>query len=81
MLLPIMTGRYNTSYTIDVWLYQQQPDKHLKDILIAALGIKEVVLKTRRIWFVNNVKILFGKLERLGEFVEVEAITWEENNE
>lgn len=53
----------------------------MKDILIAALGIKEVVLKTRRIWFVNNVKILFDKLESLGEIVEVEATRWDENNE
>jgi adenylate cyclase class 2 len=57
----------------DVLLYQQA-DKSLKQVLTAALGIKVVVEKRRRIWFVNNVKIHFDRIEGLGEFVEVEAI-------
>ncbi len=58
----------------DVLLYQHQPDANLKTVLTAALGIKIIVEKRRRIWFVENVKIHFDKLDHLGEFVEVEAI-------
>lgn len=58
----------------DVLLYQHQPDKNLKAILEAALGIKIIVEKRRRIWFVENVKFHFDSVKELGEFVEVEAI-------
>lgn len=58
----------------NVILYRHHPDKHLKETLIAALGIKVIVVKTRRIWFVENVKIHFDTVKELGEFVEVEAI-------
>ena len=57
-----------------VLLYQHQPDKTLKDILIKTLGIKTVVEKHRRIYFINNVKFHFDTVEGLGTFVEVEAI-------
>lgn len=57
-----------------VLLYQHQPDKALKDILIKTLGIKAIVDKRRRIYFINNVKFHFDKVEGLGTFVEVEAI-------
>lgn len=58
----------------DVLLYQHQPDPSLKHILIAALGIKIVVDKKRRIYFVDNVKFHFDEVADLGTFVEVEAI-------
>ena len=58
----------------NVLLYKHQPDNYLKAVLTAALGIKIIVEKTRRIWFVQNVKIHFDKVEGLGEFIEVEAI-------
>ena len=58
----------------DVILYHHAPDVHLKQALIAALGVKVVVKKIRKIYFVNNVKIHFDKVDPLGEFVEVEAI-------
>jgi len=57
-----------------VLLYQHQPDKTLKDILIKTLGIKAVVDKKRKIYFINNVKFHFDTVESLGTFVEVEAI-------
>ncbi|HMK04274.1 MAG TPA: class IV adenylate cyclase, partial [Ferruginibacter sp.] len=57
-----------------VLLYQHQPDKALKEILIKTLGIKAVVGKRRRIYFINNVKFHFDTVEGLGTFVEVEAI-------
>jgi predicted adenylyl cyclase CyaB len=57
-----------------VLLYQHQPDKILKEILIKSLGIKAVVDKKRKIYFINNVKFHFDTVMGLGTFVEVEAI-------
>ena len=58
----------------DVLLYQHNPDKTLKDILIKLHGIKVVVDKRRRIYFVDNVKFHFDTVTKLGTFIEVEAI-------
>lgn len=57
-----------------VLLYEHQPAPALKAILIAALGVKVVVDKRRRIYFIDNVKFHFDRVEGLGTFVEVEAI-------
>ena len=57
-----------------VLLYQHQPDKTLKEILIKTLGIKAVVDKSRKIYFINNVKFHFDTVQGLGTFVEVEVI-------
>lgn len=57
-----------------VLLYQHQPDRTLKEILVKTLGIKAVVDKIRKIYFINNVKFHFDTVEGLGTFVEVEAI-------
>ena len=53
-----------------VLLYQHQPDKTLKEILIKTLGIKAVVDKKRKIYFINNVKFHFDNVEGLGTFIE-----------
>lgn len=58
----------------DVSLYQHQPDKNLKNVLIKALGVKVVVDKKRKIYFIDNVKFHFDEVNELGSFVEVEAI-------
>ena len=58
----------------DVSLYQHQPDKKLKEILSKALGIKTIVDKKRKIYFIDNVKFHFDEVNELGSFVEVEAI-------
>jgi Adenylate cyclase, class 2 (thermophilic) len=58
----------------DVLLYQHNPDPTLKLILTNSLGIKVVVDKIRKIYFVDNVKIHFDDVKDLGSFVEVEAI-------
>ena len=58
----------------DILLYKHQPEKSLKDILIKLHGIKVVVNKTRKIYFIENVKFHFDTIEGLGTFVEVEAI-------
>lgn len=57
-----------------ILLYQHQPSQSLKEILIKTLGVKVVVDKLRKIYFIENVKFHFDKLEGLGTFVEVEAI-------
>ena len=57
-----------------VLLYQHQPDKTLKEILIKTLGIKVVVDKSRKIYFIDNVKFHFDTVAGLGTFIEVEAI-------
>ena len=58
----------------DVLLYEHQPHPSLKDVLTAALGIKVVVDKQRKIYFIDNVKFHFDRVKELGTFVEVEAI-------
>ena len=58
----------------DVLLYRHQPDKSLKDILIKLHGIKVVVNKIRKIYFIENVKFHFDTIKELGTFIEVEAI-------
>jgi predicted adenylyl cyclase CyaB len=57
-----------------VLLYQHQPDDTLKQLLTAALGIKIIVEKKRKIYFISNVKFHFDEVNGLGTFVEVEAI-------
>jgi len=64
----------------DVLLYPHSPDKTLKDILTKVHGVKVVVEKRRRIYFINNVKFHFDRVEGLGEFIEVEAIDNTGNN-
>jgi adenylate cyclase class 2 len=58
----------------DVLLYQHPPDKNLKDILKRVHGVKVIVDKKRRIYFVDNVKFHFDTVTNLGTFIEVEAI-------
>lgn len=57
-----------------VLLYKHQPDQALKEVLTKANGIKVVVDKKRKIYFVGNVKFHFDEVEGLGKFIEVEAI-------
>lgn len=58
----------------DVTLYQHQPNISLKQILQQSLGVKTIVEKKRRIYFVDNVKLHFDMVTGLGNFIEVEAI-------
>ncbi len=58
----------------DIILYKHNPEPSLKEILIKVHGIKIVVNKTRRIYFIENVKFHFDSVDGLGTFVEVEAI-------
>jgi len=58
----------------NVLLYQHKPDAALKAIMIQTLGIKAIVKKARKIYFLDNVKFHFDAVEGLGTFIEVEAI-------
>lgn len=58
----------------DILLYKHSPDEALKKILLKLHGIKIIVDKTRKIYFINNVKFHFDNVKGLGTFIEVEAI-------
>lgn len=55
-------------------LYQHTPNAALKNILAKQLGIKVVVDKKRKIYFIDHVKFHFDRVADLGTFMEVEAI-------
>lgn len=58
----------------NIILYEHSPNKSLKEILIKVHGVKAVVDKRRKIYFIDNVKFHFDVVKRLGTFIEVEAI-------
>lgn len=58
----------------NVILYKHNPDENLKSILERLRGVKVIVDKIRKIYFIENVKIHFDRIETLGTFIEVEAI-------
>jgi adenylate cyclase, class 2 len=72
----IQYERENTagSKSSHILLYKHQPDKSLKEALTKALGIKAVIDKIRKIYFIDNVKFHFDTVQTLGTFIEVEAI-------
>lgn len=55
-------------------LYKHEPNIALKNILTRQLGVKIIVDKKRKIYFIDNVKFHFDIVENLGKFIEVEAI-------
>ncbi len=57
-----------------VLLYKHTRDTSLKEILHTVHGIKVVVDKLRKIYFIKNVKFHFDHVQELGDFIEVEAI-------
>jgi predicted adenylyl cyclase CyaB len=63
----------------DILLYHHTPDKAIKDILIKLHGVKVVVDKKRKIYFIDNVKFHFDLVIGLGTFIEVEAIDTDGN--
>lgn len=60
--------------TSAIILYKHNPDPSLKAMLTKIHGIKIVVVKQRKIYFINNVKFHFDTVDGLGTFIEVEAI-------
>ena len=57
-----------------VTLYRPVANSALKEILTNSLGILVIVEKTREIYFIDNVKFHIDTVDRLGTFVEIEAI-------
>ena len=58
----------------NILLYDHLQDDNLKAILSKVLGIKAVVDKIRKIYFIQNVKFHFDEVRSLGSFIEIEAI-------
>ncbi len=58
----------------EVILYKHEPAIALKNILSLQFGIKTVVDKKRKIYFIDNVKFHLDLVKNLGTFIEVEAI-------
>jgi adenylate cyclase, class 2 len=58
----------------DVILYNHNPQPSVKQILSLSNGVKKIVDKKRAIYFVDNVKLHFDTVDKLGTFIEVEAI-------
>lgn len=58
----------------NITLYACTEGATLKQTLAKALGIKIIVSKKRKIYFINNIKFHFDEVNELGHFVEVEAI-------
>ena len=65
----------------DVILYPSGKDPGLKNILKENLGVKVVIDKVREIFFIENVKFHIDQVVGLGNFVEIEAIGEEGNEE
>jgi len=72
----IYYDRKNTSDAkqSDVLLYQHQAQQSLKEILSLLFGVKVIVEKRRKIYFIDNVKFHLDTVNDLGTFIEVEAI-------
>jgi predicted adenylyl cyclase CyaB len=62
------------SKSSQVLLYRHSQDENVKKILTASLGVKAIVEKCRKIYFIDNIKFHFDQVKGLGSFVEVEAI-------
>lgn len=60
------------SSTIDL-VPSEHPQK-LHKLLENALGIQVVVDKQREIYFIKNVKFHIDRVQKLGQFIEIEAI-------
>ncbi len=58
----------------NILLYQHSPSSSLKEILEKVHGIKVIIDKKRKIYFIDNVKFHFDIVDQLGTFIEVEAI-------
>jgi len=58
----------------DVLIYEHTASPNFKTLLTRVHGIKTIVEKKRKIYFIDNVKFHFDIVKSLGSFVEVEAI-------
>jgi len=58
----------------EVNMMQVTIGEELRSVLSAALGVVVSVVKTREIYFIDNVKFHLDTLEGVGTFAEIEAI-------
>ncbi|MBX7227931.1 MAG: class IV adenylate cyclase [Chitinophagales bacterium] len=58
----------------EITIFKNSPQSSLKVILEKALGVLTIVDKTRRIYYIENVKFHLDTIEGLGSFVEIEAL-------
>lgn len=63
-----------------ILIQQLSSGNNLLDILTQSNGILAEVKKEREIYFINNVKIHLDKIDGLGNFVEIEAISREKRH-
>ncbi len=68
------TGPKTSSYVIS---RTGEPDT-LRSALAAALGVRSVVRKQRRVWLTGNTRMHFDRVEGLGEYIELEVVLDEE---
>ena len=61
----------NDSKQSDIILYQHEPNSALKNILTKQFGVKIIVDKKRKIYFIDNIKFHFDIVDSLGTFIEV----------
>lgn len=59
----------------EVSIFEVKPDSSLKKILLKSLKTLVVVNKIREIYFIGHVKFHLDKVDGLGNFIEVEAIS------
>lgn len=67
---PDQSGPKTSSYVISK---TDEPDS-LKSALAAALGVRSVVRKVRRVWLAGKTRMHFDQVEGLGEFIELEVV-------
>jgi len=58
----------------DVNMLKLEAGTKLKSILSDSIGIFKTVIKKRKIFFIENIKIHIDEVKGLGSFVEIEAI-------
>ncbi len=58
----------------DYFIFETNDPDHLKTVLEAALGVRGVVRKTRRLYLAGQTRIHLDRVEGLGEFVELEVV-------
>lgn len=73
-LINYMRNDIANSKESTITLYKHLPDPALKAILSQQLGIKVIVDKMRKIYYIDNVKFHFDEVVNLGKYIEVEAI-------
>ncbi|MEZ0395972.1 MAG: class IV adenylate cyclase [Anaerolineales bacterium] len=58
----------------DYFIFETEEAATLQTVLAAALGVRGIVRKTRRLYLVGQTRIHLDRVEGLGEFVELEVV-------